>query len=39
MKLKELLYWIIFICVVIQVIGFFLGVPNMPEPWVSRYGD
>jgi len=29
--LKELLYWIIFIAVVLQVIAFFLGVPNMPE--------
>jgi hypothetical protein len=43
MKLKELLYWVIFIALVIQVAAFFLGligVPvDFPEPYESRYGD
>lgn len=41
MKLKELLYTIIFICVVLQVLAFVVGLltgsqataPIMPEPY------
>ena len=43
MKLKELLYWVIFFAVVIQVTAFFLGLLGVPvyfpEPYESRYGD
>ncbi len=29
--LKMIVYWLIFIAVVLQVIGFLLGTPGLPE--------
>jgi hypothetical protein len=29
--LKKILYTVIFICVVLQLVAFLLGEPNMPE--------